>query len=70
MLDALGDLATAGAPILGRYTGLRAGHAVTNALLRELFADPANYARVTCRPGDAARLPGAGVALADLSDVA
>jgi UDP-3-O-[3-hydroxymyristoyl] N-acetylglucosamine deacetylase len=30
MLDALGDLALAGAPILGRYTGLRAGHAMTN----------------------------------------
>ena len=40
MLDAVGDLALAGAPILGRYTGLRAGHAVTNALLRRLFADP------------------------------
>lgn len=70
MLDALGDLATAGAPILGRYTGLKAGHAVTNGLLRALFADPANYERVACRPADAARLPGAGVALADLPHVA
>jgi UDP-3-O-[3-hydroxymyristoyl] N-acetylglucosamine deacetylase len=38
MLDAVGDLALAGAPIIGRYTGLRAGHAVSNLLLRKLFA--------------------------------
>jgi hypothetical protein len=38
MLDALGDLALAGGPVLGRYTGVRAGHALTNRLLREVFA--------------------------------
>ena len=37
MLDALGDLYTAGAPIIGRYTGQRAGHAMTNRLLKALF---------------------------------
>jgi UDP-3-O-[3-hydroxymyristoyl] N-acetylglucosamine deacetylase len=37
MLDAVGDLALAGAPIIGRYTGDRAGHGITNALLHELF---------------------------------
>jgi UDP-3-O-[3-hydroxymyristoyl] N-acetylglucosamine deacetylase len=40
VLDALGDLALAGLPILGRYTGVRAGHALTNRLLRRLFAEP------------------------------
>ncbi len=40
VLDAVGDLALAGAPILGRYTGDRAGHEMTNLLLRALFADP------------------------------
>ncbi len=40
MLDAVGDLALAGAPLLARYTGHRAGHAMTNALLRALFAQP------------------------------
>nr|AIA84125.1 LpxC [uncultured Rhodobacter sp.] len=40
MLDAMGDLALAGAPLLARYTGHRAGHAMTNRLLRALFADP------------------------------
>ena len=32
MLDALGDLALAGAPILGAYRGVRAGHGATNRL--------------------------------------
>ena len=40
MLDALGDLMLAGAPILGRYRGYKAGHGLTNLLLRELFATP------------------------------
>jgi len=40
MLDAVGDLALAGAPIIGRYVGDKAGHALTNTLLRALFARP------------------------------
>ncbi|PJA61069.1 MAG: UDP-3-O-[3-hydroxymyristoyl] N-acetylglucosamine deacetylase, partial [Rhodobacterales bacterium CG_4_9_14_3_um_filter_71_31] len=40
MLDAVGDLALAGAPIIGRYVGVKAGHALTNTLLRALFARP------------------------------
>ena len=40
MLDAVGDLALAGAPILGRYHGVRAGHHVTNLLLRKLAESP------------------------------
>jgi len=47
ILDALGDLALAGAPILARFEGVRSGHALNNALLRALFADPANYTCVT-----------------------
>ena len=43
ILDAVGDLYMAGAPILGRYEGVRASHALNNRLLRALFADPANY---------------------------
>ncbi|MEO1024880.1 MAG: UDP-3-O-acyl-N-acetylglucosamine deacetylase [Pseudomonadota bacterium] len=61
MLDALGDLALAGAPILGRYTGKRAGHAMTNKLLRALFSDPTAYQIVECNPAMAARLPGVGL---------
>ena len=62
MLDAMGDLALAGAPLLARYTGNRAGHAMTNKLLRALFADPDAWEWVTCATDLECRLPGAGVA--------
>ena len=61
MLDAVGDLALAGMPIFGRYTGVRAGHALTNDVLRALFSDPANTRIRTLAPGECARLPGAGL---------
>jgi UDP-3-O-[3-hydroxymyristoyl] N-acetylglucosamine deacetylase len=70
MLDALGDLYTAGAPILGRYTGTRSGHAMTNKLLHALFADKTVWRWVTCDAKIAARLPGVGVSVADLEAVA
>ncbi len=70
MLDALGDLLTAGAPILGRYVGTRSGHAVTNALLHALFADDSAWRWVKCDAQIAARLPGVGVTEADLIAVA
>ncbi|MFO8125285.1 UDP-3-O-acyl-N-acetylglucosamine deacetylase [Yoonia sp.] len=70
MLDALGDLYTAGAPILGRYVGLRAGHAMTNKLLRALFDQPDAWRYVQCDARIAARLPGVGISLADLEAVA
>lgn len=66
MLDALGDLALAGAPLLARYTGHRAGHALTNKLLRKLFATPGAYRMVVCDETIAARLPGVGVHRKDL----
>lgn len=66
MLDAMGDLALAGLPIIGRYSGDRAGHALTNRLLRALFARPDAFRIVTCSPARASRLPGAGVIRADL----
>ena len=47
ILDALGDLALAGGPLKARFEGVRSGHALNNALLRALFADSANYRRVT-----------------------
>ena len=70
MLDALGDLYTAGLPILGRYTGHKAGHNLTNALLRAMFAAPDRWRHVTCDAQTAARLPGVGVSVADLHAVA
>ncbi|MCI4664207.1 MAG: UDP-3-O-acyl-N-acetylglucosamine deacetylase [Neomegalonema sp.] len=43
MLDAVGDLALAGAPIIGRYVGVKAGHEMTNLALRALFKDDTAY---------------------------
>ena len=43
ILDAIGDMALAGAPLIARFEGVRSGHALNNALLRALFAQPANY---------------------------
>jgi UDP-3-O-[3-hydroxymyristoyl] N-acetylglucosamine deacetylase len=40
VLDCLGDLYLAGAPILGHAHGSRSGHAMNNRLLAALFADP------------------------------
>jgi UDP-3-O-[3-hydroxymyristoyl] N-acetylglucosamine deacetylase len=39
ILDAVGDLYLAGAPILGRFHGCRSGHMLNNQLLRALFND-------------------------------
>lgn len=66
MLDALGDLALAGGPILGRYTGIRAGHALTNRLLRALFADPTAWRAQECVGLASGKLPGVGVHRGDL----
>lgn len=70
MLDALGDLALAGGPILGRYVGERAGHALTNTLLRELFATPGAIRMVRCDGEIADRLPGQGLVWAEIPEVA
>ena len=70
MLDAVGDLALAGGPILGHYRGYRAGHALTNALLRALFAEPGAARLVPCGPERSSRLPGAGVTRGDLTALA
>ncbi len=43
VLDAVGDLALAGAPLRARLIGHRSGHAINNQLLRALFADDANW---------------------------
>lgn len=43
LLDVVGDLALAGAPIIARFTGHRSGHALNNQLLLALFADRRNW---------------------------
>ena len=39
-LDAIGDLYVLGGPILGRYEGYKAGHALNNKLVRAMLAAP------------------------------
>jgi UDP-3-O-[3-hydroxymyristoyl] N-acetylglucosamine deacetylase len=39
LLDVVGDLALAGAPLHARFSGERSGHALNNRLLRALFSD-------------------------------
>jgi UDP-3-O-[3-hydroxymyristoyl] N-acetylglucosamine deacetylase len=46
ILDAIGDLALAGAPLIGRFEGVKSGHATNNALVRALFSDPANFEKL------------------------
>ena len=49
-LDAIGDLYVLGAPLLGRYEGVKAGHALNNALVRALLAAPHAWREVTRVP--------------------
>ena len=70
MLDALGDLALAGAPIIGRYTGIRAGHSLTNTLLRKAFATPGAIRMVVCDAEMTQKLPGYGLVWDEIPQVA
>ncbi|WP_313586293.1 UDP-3-O-acyl-N-acetylglucosamine deacetylase [Aquidulcibacter sp.] len=58
-LDAVGDLALAGAPIKGRYVAERAGHEMNVALVRTLLADASAW-RWNFAPLAAELLPAAG----------
>ncbi len=49
-LDAIGDLYVLGAPLLGRYEGYKAGHAVNNLLVRALLAAPHAWREVVLEP--------------------
>jgi UDP-3-O-[3-hydroxymyristoyl] N-acetylglucosamine deacetylase len=42
-LDAIGDLALAGAPLVGAYRSLRGGHKLNHAVLTALMADPSAW---------------------------
>ena len=62
LLDVVGDLALAGAPLRGRFSGHRSGHGLNNRLLRALFADATNWRAVPAVPAEgipSARLPAA-----------
>jgi UDP-3-O-[3-hydroxymyristoyl] N-acetylglucosamine deacetylase len=62
ILDAIGDLHIAGAPMLARYHGHKSGHALNNRLLRALLADATAHEYVTFE--DESRAPAGLAALA------
>jgi UDP-3-O-[3-hydroxymyristoyl] N-acetylglucosamine deacetylase len=54
VLDAIGDLALAGAPIIGHFRGVRSGHALNRRVLEALFASPDAWCWTTMGAGAAA----------------
>ncbi len=50
LLDAVGDLSLAGAPIIGHFRGVRSGHTHTRLLLARLFADRDSWTYATPAP--------------------
>jgi UDP-3-O-[3-hydroxymyristoyl] N-acetylglucosamine deacetylase len=48
-LDAIGDLALAGAPILGAYKSVKGGHKLNHAILCALIADPSAWTVVEAK---------------------
>ncbi|HEX8909817.1 MAG TPA: UDP-3-O-acyl-N-acetylglucosamine deacetylase [Anaeromyxobacteraceae bacterium] len=49
VLDAVGDLALLGMPLIATFTARRSGHALNQALVRKLLADPAAHEVVQIR---------------------
>jgi UDP-3-O-[3-hydroxymyristoyl] N-acetylglucosamine deacetylase len=56
-LDVVGDLALAGAPLLGAYRSVRGGHKLNHAVLSALMSDPSAWTMVE-RPETARRIRG------------
>jgi UDP-3-O-[3-hydroxymyristoyl] N-acetylglucosamine deacetylase len=50
VLDAIGDLALAGAPLLGAYRSIRGGHKLNYAVLKALMADTSAWTYVEAEP--------------------
>lgn len=49
-LDAVGDLYVLGAPVIGRFAAVRAGHAINNLLARAVAARPSSFRMRTFAP--------------------
>jgi UDP-3-O-[3-hydroxymyristoyl] N-acetylglucosamine deacetylase len=49
-VDAIGDLALAGAPLIGAYRSVRGGHKLNHAVLTALMADPTAWTYVEMPP--------------------
>jgi UDP-3-O-[3-hydroxymyristoyl] N-acetylglucosamine deacetylase len=60
-LDAIGDLALAGAPLLGAYKSVKGGHKLNHAILCALIADPTAWTVVEAKePRSEVRAPRRG----------
>jgi UDP-3-O-[3-hydroxymyristoyl] N-acetylglucosamine deacetylase len=57
MLDAVGDLALAGMPLLGAYRSYKGGHRLNSMVLQALFADASNWAMAQAPRTRATRTP-------------
>ena len=68
-LDAIGDLALAGAPLLGAYRSVRGGHKLNHAVLSALMADPTAWTmvdgRIRRKPAEAPRRRSAAMPTGD-----
>ncbi len=64
LLDAVGDLALAGAPIIGAYEAERPGHALNNALVCKLLDTPEAWCWETDLPAETAAMRPAPAAYA------
>ena len=70
MLDAIGDLYLAGAPLLARFDGEKCGHGLNNQLLRELLADKQAWTYVYLKEQEDAPLGQADVYPIELAQTA
>ena len=52
ILDAIGDTALFGRPVIGHLKVFKAGHALNHALVQKVLSDPANYEIVSARRRD------------------
>ncbi len=52
LLDALGDVALLGRPVIGALTVYKTGHALNQKLVAKVLSDPANYELVRARSPD------------------
>lgn len=59
-LDAIGDLFLAGAPLIGRFEGIRSGHRMNHRLLAALFAETGAWCREPLDPPSRLRRSSAG----------
>ena len=48
IIDAVGDMATAGGMIAGNLVSYKGSHAMNNIVLKKLFSDPRNYDIIEC----------------------